>query len=130
MIKKIALKELRTGMYIDKLSASWSRHPFWRRSFMLKTEKDIKAVVDSKITDIWIDTAKGLDAGDTKTEKEKPVTKPKSPAVLKNETAMAAEIDRAREICGEAKERRLDNHRDRYGNWGDRDTGSLVDPHR
>lgn len=61
MRKKIAITELKTGMYIDELCGSWMDHPFWKTAFKLKDPNDLVSLQHSAIKDVWIDTAKGLD---------------------------------------------------------------------
>jgi hypothetical protein len=39
MARKIAVNDLRIGMYIDKLGGSWLNHPFLRSSFLLDEKK-------------------------------------------------------------------------------------------
>lgn len=62
MLKRIAVSDLRIGMYIDELCGSWMEHPFWRTRFALKDGDDVRRIVDSGIREAWIDTDKGLDA--------------------------------------------------------------------
>lgn len=59
MLRKIPTQQLRTGMYVERLEGSWLRHPFWRRSFPIRDEQDIRAIVDSGVAEVWIDPAKG-----------------------------------------------------------------------
>ncbi|MEH3086427.1 MAG: HD-GYP domain-containing protein [Xylophilus ampelinus] len=61
MLKKIQASDLRCGMYLQKLGGSWLSHPFWRSAFVLQDPKDLQAILDSGIQDVWIDTARGLD---------------------------------------------------------------------
>ena len=62
MLKRIAVSELRVGMYVDELCGSWMEHPFWRTRFALKDDGDVRRIVASGIQEVWIDTDKGLDA--------------------------------------------------------------------
>lgn len=61
MRKKIHVARLRLGMYLDGLCGSWMQHPFWRSTFTLSDAGDIRRIVESGITEVWIDTAKGVD---------------------------------------------------------------------
>lgn len=36
-------------------------HPFWKAKFVLETQKDLQRVRDSAVSEVWIDTSKGLD---------------------------------------------------------------------
>jgi putative nucleotidyltransferase with HDIG domain len=62
VLKRIAVSELRVGMYIDELCGSWMEHPFWRTRFALKDTEDVRRLIESGIREAWIDTDKGLDA--------------------------------------------------------------------
>ena len=61
VLKKIAVSDLRPGMYVQELCGSWMDHPFWKSSFLLKSQKDLARILDSAVTEVWIDTSKGLD---------------------------------------------------------------------
>lgn len=61
MRKKISVRELRLGMFIDKLDGNWLQHPFWKTSFKLENPRNITALKESAVTHLWIDTSKGLD---------------------------------------------------------------------
>ena len=60
MLTKIPIKELAIGMYIEKLDGSWIKHPFWKKSFLLKSSKDLSTLKNSKITHVWIDDKKSI----------------------------------------------------------------------
>ena len=61
MLKCIAVTNLRIGMFIHEFCGAWMDHPFWKSKFLLKTEKDLQRITSSSITELWIDTSKGLD---------------------------------------------------------------------
>ncbi|MFT6483161.1 MAG: hypothetical protein ACJA2J_002381, partial [Candidatus Azotimanducaceae bacterium] len=61
MIKEILATELVPGMYVEKLNGNWQDHPFWRSSFMLKSQKEINSILASGSKGVWINTAKGHD---------------------------------------------------------------------
>jgi HD-GYP domain-containing protein (c-di-GMP phosphodiesterase class II) len=61
VLKRIAVPELRIGMFIDELCGSWMEHPFWRARFALKDAGDVRRIVESGIQEVWIDTDKGVD---------------------------------------------------------------------
>ncbi len=62
MLKRISVKQLRIGMHIHELCGSWLEHPFWRGSFKLTNQKDLTQILESSISELWIDTTKGLDS--------------------------------------------------------------------
>lgn len=63
MLKRIAVTDLRVGMYITEFCGAWTDHPFWRERFLLNSDSDLKRIVDSAIREVWIETSKGLDVG-------------------------------------------------------------------
>ncbi|MFM2060015.1 MAG: hypothetical protein RLY71_4400, partial [Pseudomonadota bacterium] len=61
MLKRIRTDQLRLGMYLHELCGSWMDHPFWRTRFTLHDPQDLQRIAASGITEVWIDTARGLD---------------------------------------------------------------------
>ena len=61
MRKKISVLDLKLGMFVDELCGSWMEHPFFRSAFKLTKAKDLQTLQQCGITDVWIDTSKGLD---------------------------------------------------------------------
>jgi len=60
-LKKITVRQVRLGMFIDSLCGSWLDHPFWKKAFLLESEKDLHALRTCGIHEVWIDLTKGLD---------------------------------------------------------------------
>ncbi len=102
MIKKVSASDVRLGMYIHEIKGNWLEHPFWRKSFKLEQQKDLDKLLDSKLTEIWIDTSKGLDVEETKrvdavvnqvaAEPKRPVKKPVKTVSLEQELAVAKKL--------------------------------------
>jgi putative nucleotidyltransferase with HDIG domain len=61
MLKKIHKSELRLGMYIHDLECPWMHHSFIRKSFMLRKEADLARILADGLSEVCIDTLKGLD---------------------------------------------------------------------
>lgn len=61
MLKRIAVADVRVGMYIQEFCGSWMDHPFWRGKFVLSSQADLRRIRESSIGELWIDTSKGLD---------------------------------------------------------------------
>lgn len=61
MLKKIKFEEIREGMYIHELCASWISSPFWQKSFLIETVETIQKIKKAEIREVWIDTEKGCD---------------------------------------------------------------------
>ena len=58
-LKKINVRDVKLGMYIQKICGSWMASPFWKKSFKLTDPKDLKKLAESSIHEVWIDTVKG-----------------------------------------------------------------------
>jgi len=65
MIKKVKKQDLRLGMFIHDLNCGWMDHSFLRNSFMLRKETDLEKIAKSGITEVYIDTLKGMDVLET-----------------------------------------------------------------
>ncbi|MCD8515518.1 MAG: HD-GYP domain-containing protein [Burkholderiaceae bacterium] len=61
MLKKIATRDVRLGMYIQGFCGSWIDHPFWRNKFVLTDPADLRLVHGCSIKEVWIDVDKGAD---------------------------------------------------------------------
>ena len=61
MSKKIAVAQLRLGMYLHKLDGPWLKHSFWRTRFVIDKPEDLVQLRDCGVLECWIDTAQGLD---------------------------------------------------------------------
>ena len=110
MLKRINIKQLRVGMYIQEISGSWMDHPFWRSKFVIDNADDLREIVKSGIKEVVIDTSKGLDVA---TEKEaqqvKATGKPSSEERVKKpppqqQVPITKEMERAAKICAKSKE--------------------------
>ena len=64
MLKKISVHQLRPGMFLHGLCCSWLDHPFWKTSFVIKGDEEIRKLLDSPVREVWIDAAKGLDVAE------------------------------------------------------------------
>ncbi|GAO35661.1 phosphodiesterase [Sulfuricella sp. T08] len=116
MLKKIPVEHLRLGMHLHELCGSWMEHPFWRTKFLLKDPNDIRLIIDSGITEVWIDVKIGLDveqgsdasAAETKEEVSAAVDKLLIQSAARDQpvklVSMAEEVKRAAKICAKSKE--------------------------
>lgn len=108
MRKKIHAADLRLGMHLDELCGSWMDHPFWRSKFTLTEAGDIRRILDSGITEVWIDLVKGVDVA-APAALPAPVTpEPVSPVRNAPEetprpVSRMEELKRAAMICKQAK---------------------------
>lgn len=106
MLKKIAVADVVLGMYIHELCGSWMDHPFWKAGFLLEKTADLQSLRDSAVTEVWIDTLKGLDLPDNVASEEVEQAAKRADALLQgavigNATPVALldEIKRALDIC-------------------------------
>jgi HD-GYP domain-containing protein (c-di-GMP phosphodiesterase class II) len=101
MLKVVATKQVRLGMFIQELKGSWMDHPFWKKAFKLEDPADLKKLQASAIQEVVIDIAKGLDVA----EQNMPIEQPLAPIevaaaqVIKQESTpkpvrVSAEIER------------------------------------
>ncbi|MBI5184680.1 MAG: DUF3391 domain-containing protein [Nitrospinae bacterium] len=65
MVKKIPVKSLSVGMFLEKIDQSWFSTPFLRNQFTISYDHQIKKIKDSGIQEVYIDTDKGIDADDS-----------------------------------------------------------------
>src|SRR5450830_1685284 len=67
MLKKVDSSQLKVGMYVHDLSCDWMTHPFVRNRFLLRSDDEIRKIVQAGIHDVVIDSDKGLDVQDAPT---------------------------------------------------------------
>lgn len=63
-LKKIPVAQVRLGMHLHAVEASWLDNPFWRSRFLLKREADLEKLRRSGAQVCWIDVSAGLDVED------------------------------------------------------------------
>jgi HD-GYP domain-containing protein (c-di-GMP phosphodiesterase class II) len=61
MLKRIALSDLETGMFVHKFDGSWFDHPFWRARFLVENSEKLNAIRSSQLNGVIIDTSRGRD---------------------------------------------------------------------
>lgn len=110
MLKKINVKDVKLGMYLQELCGSWMDHPFWKKSFELVDPKDLKTLQECGIMEVWIDTSKGLDVEtstggqDEKEARQNIENKLQQAAQAPNSpVSMQEEIAQAKELHGRAE---------------------------
>ncbi|WP_338760115.1 HD-GYP domain-containing protein [Massilia sp. METH4] len=64
MLKKITPEQVRKGMYVHKVGASWLDSPFWQNAFPVDSADVMAKMRAARIREIWIDTARGLDVAE------------------------------------------------------------------
>lgn len=61
MRKKISIKQLEIGMYVDKMDVSWLSSTLFRHQLLVKTQKQLDKIKKAGVKFLIIDTAKGKD---------------------------------------------------------------------
>lgn len=114
MLKKIHVRDIRLGMFIQELCGSWMDHPFWKKSFELTDPKELHTLQNCTLQEVWIDTDKGLDVessaqvistGEDKHKIEQELQRALATA-HKSEPRISIqqELDRARKLQAKSKE--------------------------
>lgn len=116
VLKKIGVSDLRRGMFVQEFCGSWMDHPFWKRALLIRSAEELKKVLESGVTEVWIDTAKGADvpverlrAATSVAEVDQLVdaslaeAEQASPPVVRK-VDVSEEIDRAARICANGKQ--------------------------
>ncbi len=112
MLKRIAVKDIKLGMFICEFCGSWMEHPFWKTRFLLEDEKDLRAILASGIKELWIDVSQGLDAYDETAGKTEAEVASEAEALLLEaekpgnleRASLDEEIKTAARLCNRAKE--------------------------
>lgn len=112
MLKRISVKDVRMGMFINELCGSWMDHPFWRSQFILDDPADLKNLQASGIREIWIDTAKGADVSAGTAIKTDSEVAQETEALLlaaskhqkKDQVSLDDEIKQAIKLCNKARD--------------------------
>jgi len=113
MIKKIAIQELKLGMYVQELHSSWMSHPFWKTSFLLDDPADLRKIRECGVKEVSIDLSKSVLK---KPEPKKPIAPalpPKPiPTKAKPRTGVYQELSKAKEVCTQARSAVMDMFRE------------------
>ena len=136
MLKRVAVDDITLGMYIHELCGSWMDHPFWKAGFSLEDLADLQSLKNSAVTEVWIDTEKGLDLPDDVVGEELEQVAQQADILLRGAmltpvvpVAMRDEIKRALDICERSRDAVVSMFTDaRMGNAIDIDSAhGLVD---
>lgn len=61
MLKKIAISQVQTGMFVDKVDAPWFQHSLWKTRFLINSREMLTRVRTCGAKECWIDTSQGKD---------------------------------------------------------------------
>lgn len=111
MLKRIAVKDVRMGMFITELCGSWMEHPFFKTKFLLEDTQDLDSLIKSGIKEVWINTTKGLDADEIVPGKTLSDIELETELMLRDaarakrteKTSMDEEVKHAQKVCSKSK---------------------------
>jgi putative nucleotidyltransferase with HDIG domain len=101
MLKKIAISQVRTGMYLSSVEGSWLNHSMWKVRFVINDEEALARVRNCGANECWIDVSQGVDV-----EHETPlvqVVEAPPPAAPKPRKNMADELQNATNVLKRSK---------------------------
>ncbi|MDH0049849.1 HD-GYP domain-containing protein [Comamonas terrigena] len=123
MFKRISVQHLTTGMYIYEMCGPWISHPFWRSAFLLTDASDLQRLRKSKVTEVWIDPARGKDIAPgvpcvvwdpqqtSDPDRTPPTAKPQARPLAAIDTAptsLGKELHTAMALCEQSRDAMLD----------------------
>lgn len=73
MIKRIPVEKARLGMFVYDMEGDWESHPYLSTRFVLDSQTKLKQLIQTGVTEIYIDTSLGLDEKDSNAPR-KPAT--------------------------------------------------------
>jgi putative nucleotidyltransferase with HDIG domain len=110
MIKKIAVQQLRAGMYVSDFNAGWLEHPFALNRMKVDGDEQLAKIHASGIRELFIDTSYGLDVSDAPTREEAAVSiereleqfaQREKPKTQERQVSLADELGRAKNAFSE-----------------------------
>ncbi len=109
-IKRVRVEELQAGMFVQDLNCGWLDHSFLRNRFLVKDPGQVRKIASLGITDVYIDTDRGLDvpSAPTRVEIEQGLSvqiqasATSGPVLDLSPVSHAEEMAAARRILGEA----------------------------
>ena len=106
MLKKIAISQVETGMFIDSVEGSWLNHSLWKARFVINDAETLARVRACGGAECWIDTSKGSDLPESATVIELvPPSKPAAAPAPKpvERRSMADELQNAANVLKHSK---------------------------
>ncbi|MEC5163193.1 MULTISPECIES: HD-GYP domain-containing protein [unclassified Janthinobacterium] len=107
-LKKIKVRELRLGMFLNGFDGAWLQHPFWKTKFLLLEPADLLAAHGSSVAECWIDIEKGEDVAPpvavAPAAAAPRVVLPEAPALPPVSASFGEEMQRAAKLCRKARD--------------------------
>ncbi|MEP7153782.1 MAG: DUF3391 domain-containing protein, partial [Nitrospira sp.] len=103
--RPITIDALRIGMHVAKLDVAWFRSPFFRHSFLIRTDEQIEKLRRAGVKHLMIDPSCGIDLPDTaplppnrptKNLVQPGSTAPSEPPIVRSLAMMTQELQAAR----------------------------------
>jgi putative nucleotidyltransferase with HDIG domain len=102
MRKKIAISQVRTGMFVDSIDGPWLKHSLWKTRFLIEDDETLARVRTCGAAECWIDVSEGADVAPS-TPMVQP-TAPMTPAAKRIvRTSMADELQNASNVLKHSK---------------------------
>ena len=104
MRKKIAISQVRMGMFVDCIDGPWLKHSLWKTRFLIKDDETLARVRTCGAAECWIDVAEGADVAPST-----PIVQPRAsvtpiPAAKRIvRTSMADELQNASKVLQHSK---------------------------
>jgi putative nucleotidyltransferase with HDIG domain len=67
MLKKIAIEQVRKGMFVDSIEGAWMKHSLWKTKFLITDEETLQRVRSCGAQECRIDVSQGDDVASTTT---------------------------------------------------------------
>jgi putative nucleotidyltransferase with HDIG domain len=101
VLKKVAVKQLTVGMFVDGFDENWLKHSLWRSRFLIKDQARLREIQQSGIQHCWIDVSKGSDVTAQKPQQSVvagPATPEKPQAPKRERPPLSEELTRAARV--------------------------------
>ena len=102
MRKKIAISQVRTGMFVDSVDGPWLKHSLWKTRFLIKDDEMLTRVRTCGAAEIWIDVSEGADVAQaTPVVRPAAATAPAARRIVR--MSMADELQNASNVLKHSK---------------------------
>ncbi len=100
MLKKIAISQVRAGMFLNSVEGSWLNHSIWKSRFVINDDEMLARVRNCGAQECWIDVSLGVDV-----EHETPLVQVVAapPPAPKQRKSMADELQNATNVLKRSK---------------------------
>lgn len=102
MLKKIAISQLRTGMFLASVEGPWLQHSLWKTRALIKDQETLARVRECGASECWIDLSQGADVASPTQSAVRPST-PAPAAKPSVRKSMADELQNAAHVLKRSK---------------------------